>query len=255
MTDTTAPLLVPEPLSRDGLEDFRISQPLEIQTLLGQMAEQNVMIALTTPNGASYTSTIWDVDRAKRVVRLGADLVDPQLDAVLGADEVMAVGYLEQVKIQFEVHSLMRVKGADGSRVLNCLFPLEIYRFQRRSNFRVRPLHTPPPVVRFRVGPAAEPVELRVIDVSVTGVALLMPDGAAQLDAGSQVVGADVELDADTYFTANLKVMHASPLRHDLPGLRLGCEMEGLSGLALRALQRFIDQTQKRRRAMAWTDV
>ena len=255
MTDTIVPLLVPEPLSLDGLDDFRISQPLEIQTLLGQMADQNIMIALTTPGGASYTTTIWEVDRARRVVRLGADLLDPQLDLVLGANEVMAVGYLEQVKIQFEVQSLMRVKGEDDSRVLNCLFPAEIYRFQRRSNFRVRPLHAPPPVVRFRVGPATDPVELRVIDVSVTGVALLMPDGEAQLDAGSHVIAVDVELDADTYFTANLRVMHVSPLKPDLPGLRLGCEMEGLSGPAVRSLQRFIDQTQKRRRSMAWSDV
>jgi c-di-GMP-binding flagellar brake protein YcgR len=149
----------------------------------------------------------------------------------------------------------MRVKGEDDSRVLNCLFPTAIYRFQRRSNFRVRPLHAPPPVVRFRVGPATEPVELRVIDVSVTGVALLMPEGETQLDAGSQVTAVDVELDADTSFTANLRVMHVSVLKNDLPGLRLGCEIEGLSGPALRSLQRFIDQTQKRRRSMAWSNV
>jgi c-di-GMP-binding flagellar brake protein YcgR len=254
MTDTTAPLLGPELLAPEGLEDFRISQPLEIQTLLSQMADQNIMIALTTPGGATYTTTVWEVDRTRQVVRMGADLIDRQLDQVLGSNEVMAVGYLEQVKIQFEVQSLMRVKGEGDTRVLNCLFPLEIYRFQRRSNFRVRPLHTPPPVVRFRVRPSTDPLELRVIDVSATGVALLMPEGAAAPRAGSQVVAVDVELDVDTYFVANLQVMHASPLRQDLPGVRLGCEFEGLTGPALRALQRFIDQTQKRRRAMAWTD-
>lgn len=255
MTDTTALPLVPERLTSEGLEDYRISQPLEIQTLLNQMADQNVLVALTTPGGASYTTTIWDVDRAKRVVRLGADLVDPQLERILSSNEVFAVGYLEQVKIQFEVQGLMRVKGEGSTQVLTCTFPQQLYRFQRRSNFRVRPLHTPPPVARFRVGPAADPIELRVIDVSVTGVALLMPEGAAKLGAGSEVVSVDIELDADTYFTTNLRVMHVSPLKNEQPGGRLGCEMDGLDGTALRSLQRFIDQTQKRRRAMAWTDV
>ena len=255
MTDTTALPLVPERLTSEGLEDYRIAQPLEIQTLLNQMADQNVLVALTTPGGASYTTTVWDVDRAKRVVRLGADLVDPQLERVLSSNEVFAVGYLEQVKIQFEVHGLMRVKGEGSTQVLTCTFPQQLYRFQRRSNFRVRPLHTPPPVARFRVGPAADPIELRVIDVSVTGVALLMPEGAAKLGAGSEVVSVDIELDADTYFTTNLRVMHVSPLKNEQPGGRLGCEMDGLDGTAMRSLQRFIDQTQKRRRSMAWTDI
>lgn len=254
MTDTTVTSLVPEALSAEGVEDFRVTQPLEIQTLLSQMANQNIMIALTASNGASYTTTLWEVDRARRVLRLGADLIDPRLDQVLGARDVMAVGYLEQVKIQFEVTGLMLINGGDN-RVLSCTFPLEIYRFQRRANFRVRPLHTPPPVVRFRSGPATDPVELRVIDVSVTGLALLMPEGAAQLGAGSQMVSVDIELDNDTYFVANLNVMHASPLRNEQPGLRLGCEMQGLTGPAVRALQRFIDQTQKRRRSMAWADL
>lgn len=252
MTDTS------QPQSSDpdsgGFDGFRVSQPLEIQTLLGQMAEQNVLISLTAPRGITYTTTIWEVDRQKRSLCLGVEPAGHHLDRVLGADELVAVGYLDQVKIQFDVDNLMQVHGANGDSVLTCLFPAELYRFQRRSNYRVRPLHNPPPVVRVRSRSSVTPLELRVVDVSVSGVALLLPQGLT-FDSGAQLVQVDIELDAETRFTADLNVMHVSPLKQNVPGGRMGCELAGLNGAALRALQRFIDQTQKRRRAMAWSDI
>ncbi|GAA4337182.1 hypothetical protein GCM10023144_32510 [Pigmentiphaga soli] len=236
------------------LNDFRISLPMEIRTLLGQMAEQNVLISLTAPRGITYTTTIWEVDRLKGTLCLGVEPSGRHLDRILAAEELLAVGYLDKVKIQFDVHDLMQVRDTDGQSVLTCRLPRELYRFQRRSHFRVRPLPTPAPVVRLRPYPESPAVELRIIDVSVSGVALLM-SGRVPLSTGMQVAGADVELDADTRFVANLEVMNVSPLRQDVSSSRVGCEMSGLSAPALRALQRFINQTQKRRRAMAWADL
>ena len=43
-------------------------------------------------------------------------------------------------------------------------------------------------------------------------------------------------------------VQHVTSLNPDAHGVRLGCEMVNASGAALRSLQRYIDQTQKRRK-------
>jgi c-di-GMP-binding flagellar brake protein YcgR len=245
--------LEPQTFVPQGTQDFRISQPQEIFTLLQQMAEQNILLGLTAACGVTYTTTIWEVDRVRRLLCLGAE-PDRRLERIVQADDALAAGYLDRVKIQFDAHHLMQVRADDGGSVLTCRFPHELYRFQRRSNFRVRPLHNPPPVARFRSGAKAERVELRVIDISVTGVALLVPAGLLSIAGGDRLVEVDVELDIDTRFTVTLNVMHVSPLKQSVPGGRMGCEMEGLSGIALRSLQRFIDHTQKRRRAMAWSD-
>jgi hypothetical protein len=60
-----------------------------------------------------------------------------------------------------------------------------------------------------------------------------------------------VQLDADTDFRASLMVHHVSSVQSQAKGVRLGCELHNLSVDAQRALQRYIDQTQKRRRMMA----
>jgi len=60
-----------------------------------------------------------------------------------------------------------------------------------------------------------------------------------------------LDLDNDTRITVNLRVHHVSELNQQSHGLRLGCEMVNLGGEGTRALQRYIDGTQKRRRMLA----
>ena len=55
-----------------------------------------------------------------------------------------------------------------------------------------------------------------------------------------------LELDADTRFHADLRLQHITSMAPETRGVRLGCEFVATGGDALRALQRFIDQTQKR---------
>jgi c-di-GMP-binding flagellar brake protein YcgR len=56
----------------------------------------------------------------------------------------------------------------------------------------------------------------------------------------------EIELDADTRFHVDLRLQHVTSLNGDGNGVRLGCEFVRVDPAAQRALQRFIDQTQKR---------
>ena len=241
-----------EPEARASLDDFRISEPFEILTLLRQMADLRVLVSIATPGGASYTTCVWEVDRAKGVVRFSADRHDPQLERVLDADDAVAVSYLDSIKIQFDIDGLVHVHAGGGISALNCSFPREMFRFQRRNSYRVRPLMTTPPQARF-AHPAAPEVqlELRVIDVSIGGIALFLPSDVQGLEPGCTISEAVIDLDAETQLKALLRVAHVTAMNEQALGVRVGCEMENMSGEALRLLQRFIDQTQKRRRMMA----
>jgi hypothetical protein len=57
-----------------------------------------------------------------------------------------------------------------------------------------------------------------------------------------------IDLDADTRFHVNLRLQHVTSLNAEASGVRLGCEFVRADAGALRALQRFIDLTQKRGR-------
>jgi flagellar brake protein len=56
---------------------------------------------------------------------------------------------------------------------------------------------------------------------------------------------------ADTKLDVNLRLQHVTSLNAEARSVRLGLEFVRPGGDALRALQRFIDLTQKRRKLMA----
>ena len=58
-------------------------------------------------------------------------------------------------------------------------------------------------------------------------------------------------LDADTQIDAGLMLHHVTSTGAENGSVRLGCEIVGMNPTAQRALQVYIDQTQKRRRMMS----
>lgn len=233
----------------DALAAFRVDNPIEAAQLLRQLSEASVPVNLAASDGTSYTTTLWSFDRARGSVSFSADEQHTQLDRLIDADEVVAVAYLDAVKLQFDVEDLVLVRGP-RSCALQAAFPQRLYRFQRREAYRVRTLDAGSPTARLR-HPAIPDMQLglRVLDVSIGGCALMLPADTPPLQPGIRIDGVQVELDADTHFRAGLLIHHLSLLGSGSQ-LRLGCEWQGMDGLALRALQRYIDNTQKRRRLL-----
>lgn len=233
-----------------GLSEFTITSTAEIVGLLKDCAHGDVVLNLSSPHGAHYSTTVWSVDAARGQLTLTAEPNDVQLQNLLEDGEVVAVGYLEAVKLQFDVHDLMLVRGI-GSCVLTARLPRTMYRFQRRSSFRVKPMGNTSPVAGLR-HPAMPDMRLvlRVLDVSISGVALFLPEDLPPIEPGTTIGLAHIELDGDTRFGASLLVHHVTLLNHEAKGGRLGCEFVKLDTGGERALQRYIDQTQKRRRLL-----
>ena len=233
------------------LSQFRVGSPAEIVALLRQLADGNVRVHLSTPEGAGYSTTVWALDPARGLLCLSADAHDHKLQALLESEEVVAVGYLDSVKLQFDLHDLVLVHSGRDS-ALNARFPRVLYRFQRRASFRVRPLSNMRPTATLR-HPALPDMQLalRVIDVSIGGVALFLPDDVPAIEPGVKIAQALVELDDDTRLQVGLLVHHVTLLHHESRGVRLGCEMLRLAGEGERLLQRYIDHTQKRRRQLS----
>jgi c-di-GMP-binding flagellar brake protein YcgR len=241
----------------DPWGDFRVTQPPERLALLRALRDGNVPVALNTPHGASLTVMLWTVDADQARLNFSVEAGSPQLDELLQADEVVAVAYLESVKLQFDLQGLTLVRGAKSS-ALQCGLPREIYRFQRRNAYRVRPRGNHGPVAVFR-HPALPDMRLslRVVDVSIGGCALWLPPNVPALQAGTRVADVHLELDNDTRFVATVNLQHVSVQGHGERaaagehGARLGCEWQALSPAAERVLQRWIDHTQRRRHLLA----
>ena len=233
-----------------ALDGFRECDPVMVQALLKTLMDRNVPLHLNTPEGVSYTTTIWALEAGKRLAFTGK-VLDPAVHRLVESDEVTAVGYLDRVKLQFDLHGVVLVHGGTHS-VLQAFVPREVFRFQRRSGFRVRTLERSSPTAFLR-HPSIPEMELalRVLDVSIGGCAVFVPDDVPPLWPGTEVGGVHVELDGQTTFTTGLTLRHVTCIQPNARGARLGCEWLRLENSAERLLQRYIDQTQKRRRLLS----
>lgn len=78
-----------------------------------------------------------------------------------------------------------------------------------------------------------------------------MPAGGPALPTGHVTTGLVLELDRISALKVSLLPHHLSPVSGDLHGLQqLGCAFVDLDATATRALQVYVDQTQKRRRLL-----
>ena len=233
-----------------GLDEFRITAPREIASMLRQLCDGCVQVNLNASDGSVVCATVWAMDADRASLGFNVDPSDPALQGMLECQEVVVVAYLESVKLQFDIHDLVLVHSTRAT-VLNCAYPRELFRVQRRNAYRVRPLIRHSPVARVRHTDIADmQLALRVLDVSIGGCALFLPDDVPPMQVGAVMNQVAIELDVDTRFYVNLRLQHVTSLNNDAKGVRLGCEFVRADPSMLRSLQRFIDQTQKRARLL-----
>ena len=241
---------MPAPTPEAAPEELRVSAAAEIAAYLAQLQRENAGVQLSGPHGQNLSSRIVALDAAADVIGLeiGTD-PDGISQALVAEGEITAVAYIGAIKLQFELEAPVLVSGEQGA-VLRSTLPTRLYRFQRRQSFRVQPAGSAYPRVIIPGG--AQPGRaLRVLDISIGGLALALPPDFSPLPPGQVADGLVLELDRITALRITLLPHHASPVAGDSGGmLQLGCAFVDLDATAGRALQVYVDQTQKRRRLL-----
>lgn len=235
-------------LTGNAIDEFRVGHPAELLSLLRRLVDGQVLVQLSGPGGAAYTTVLWALDAQQRRIGFDADPRHPQLQALVDGGEVTAVAYLDAIKLQFDLPSLMLVHG-HGASTLQATLPAVLYRFQRREYFRVKARAGAVARLRHPALPDQQ-LALRLLDVSIGGCALAVPGGVPPMVVGSRVPGVRVEFDADTHFEVTLAVQHLGSAPAGCVA-RMGCAFVDLGGAAERVLQRYIDLTQRRSRLLS----
>lgn len=227
------------------LDDFRVEAAVEIAAYLQQLLQQRLALTLNTPQGHSLGTPLVEVD--SETGQIAFDLPCDAAAALQASGEVLAIAYLDNIRLEFELQNLLLVHRSDGSCSLRAALPSRLYRFQRRQSYRVAALGSgyPRALLRHPMWPEMQ-LQLRLLDVSMGGLALLLPADVPEIAVGLRLAAVQVELDRDSHFEATLQLQHLS-LQAD-GSRRLGCAFGALPGGAERTLQRYIDLTQKRQR-------
>ena len=239
-----------------GHDDYRVRDAAERLALLVDLRDRATPVLLHAPDGHALRTTLWVVDGATSRLAFAlspGELAAPYLTPLLQAEEVTAVAHPGAVKLQFDLSGLVLVRG-HASAVLQAALPDEMLRIQRRESFRVcPPVAAPVAYLRHPSIPEMS-LALRVLDLSLGGCALRLPDDVPTLGPGTRINGVTIELDLNTRLRANLLLQHFTHLGHGgahgqgLGGARVGCEWQLLRPDDERTLHRWIDQAQVRRR-------
>ncbi|MBL0088339.1 MAG: flagellar brake protein [Ideonella sp.] len=245
----------PAVLDAHGASDpnaaFRVHDPREVLALMRQLNDTSTPIQVSSPSGAGLDTVLWSVDGHTARISLRAESNDSRLPTLIAGDEATAVAYLDAVKLQFDLEELVLVRSV-SSCALQARLPATVLRLQRRQAYRVRTLERAAPQALFRHPALPEmQLSLRVLDLSIGGCSLLLPDDVPPLEVGGVLHGVRMELDPVTRLAATLKLQHVTSIQPQSHGARLGCELQGMTPEAERTLQRYIDQTQKRRRLLS----
>jgi c-di-GMP-binding flagellar brake protein YcgR len=229
--------------------DYRIDDPLQVLHWLRRLHADGVPLSVVSPGGEAVTLRIAAIDGGHGQIGLGTDAAEATLQRLVQADEALAVGYVDQVKLQFELEPLLLVH-AGGRCALRARLPRTIWRFQRRGSYRLALPGRRPPQALFRHPSIPDmQVALRIVDLSAGGCALALPRHLPELQTGTRLHGVRIELDAGTAFDLTLRLQHVAAPDGDADA-RLGCAFADLQAGAQRALQRFIDRTQQQRRVL-----
>ena len=125
------------PLVEVPLDDFRIASPRRIDEVLNELCIRGETVALHVV-GAVYTTTLARVDKDLGRLEFRVQVADSNLLALLTSDETVAVALLDNIKLQFSLRDPSPVRGG-GSDFVGFQLPCDIFRFQRRDAYRVRP--------------------------------------------------------------------------------------------------------------------
>ena len=254
MAQDTRPVELEPSDGPEAWAEFRVTTLQERLRLMRELRDHDVPVVLNAPDGAALPTTLWAVEGEAQRLNFNAHTAPQQLARLVDANEAVAVAYLDNIKLQFDLQGFVLVHGAHAS-ALHCPMPREVYRFQRRNAFRVRGAGRLGPVVRFRhPGMPDMALTLRMLDLSIGGCAIWLPADVPPLQTGTRLGELQVELDADNRFAAPAVLQHLTDFAHSehtSRGARIGCEWQSLSGHAQRVLQRWIDHAQQRGRRLS----
>jgi flagellar brake protein len=226
-----------------GLEEYRVSNPKEIGTILKQLMLRKDFVVITPTTHQTIVSSILEVDIRESLFLYDLN-ANPELNEVLlkssknyfsatqnGASIAFMCGTPEQGEF-------------DGSPVFHSPFPQVLYRRQRREFFRVDAPVVDPYLCTVEMPDQGE-VVFEIADLSVTGVGLRSKEEwltVANIPSGTIMTGAMLDFREQGKLILDLEI---ASMRNKRPGgkplYHIGCRLPNLPGAKEAQLQRVIN--------------
>lgn len=242
---------------------WRVSRPDDEGTLhaavLRELCDRALVLHVGGAGTRGVTATLQFVDLMQQQLVLASPDDGIAIARALQAHPPWAAGLLHGLRVQFMLAAPCAVREGTGRGpagraagepraecfLIQARWPREIYRTSRRLAPRLVPGAARPPlrapVVRFCGGHhLVSTRNLRVLDISELGCAVLLPAGMVPPAPGSSLPRVELELDETRVIVADARVQHVAA--HGRQAHRIGCRWENMSDASQRALRRWLAQ-------------
>jgi c-di-GMP-binding flagellar brake protein YcgR len=232
----------PEPDSPD-LERYMVYSRAEIVGMLRNLRDACVLVTAYFDADPGFgVTTLLGVDDASGTLVFDNLSVEVSQRRLLASPKVTFVGFVDAIKVQFSGHGARAIK-YEGKPAFAVPLPDHALRLQRRDAFRVRPPLSKPATCRVPLATEAGHFEgLRVLDISIGGLAVLTYPEQFDLSAGMTIEGCQLDLPGVGGTSVNLRVRHIDPLPRDEKARRCGCEFVNMAPATQLMLARYVNQ-------------
>jgi c-di-GMP-binding flagellar brake protein YcgR len=233
------------------LERYWLYSKFEIDALITRLCDERVQMTVYWGSDGEFAVTqLMKVDAVRNEVHFDLPNQPEQQSHLLDAAELVCVAFIEAIKVQFTIAAPRR-SSSGGFPTFLAGLPDRLLRLQRREYYRVR---TPEGVSASCLvpysGDNAQYESLRVLDVSVGGLAMLAYPRHFDPSVVHVIDRCYLDLPGVGTVPVSLRVAHVETCA-DGQSRRCGCEFVDLSPQARMMLQRYvhkIDVEQRGRR-------
>lgn len=236
-----------ELLQSDDHRRYVLDSPAEIARYLSQLRDRGTFLSLHAGGQALARPAVLLATGDDEII---LDCEPAAIDQLAGRADAAVSTSLDQVRIQFDAARPRRIM-RDGSPALAADLPQSMLRLQRRSFFRLTTPRQPALLCQLALDRERNYwVETQILDISVGGLAIVAPPLEHPFQVNMLFPSCQLAL-PDGKIDAALRVRNLFQVT--MPGsgrvLRAGCQFEALSGPMGNALQRYILNIERSRRA------
>jgi c-di-GMP-binding flagellar brake protein YcgR len=236
----------------EDYSQYLLHSRAEIRAVLRSIVQKGALTTVHFDEGRYFflTSLIgFSPDNEQIVLDVGSN--EEMNERALRADKLIFTAIVDKVKIQFRLDGLRRVS-YEGRPAFAGAVPDQLLRLQRREFFRLSTPVANPIRLNVALAPGGKAVNIPLLDISGGGVGLMVPpDLAGLLEKGQILKDCRIALPGEGLLDVDLCVRNMFEVtnRGGSRYLRVGCEFADLSPAQLTAVQRFIINTERERKA------
>lgn len=230
-------------------ERYSVRNPRQIQLLLRALIDQRAIVsAHPEGNEHAFPTAILELDGDSLLLD-GSPLAAVNRQAG-NAAWLLCFAQVDRVTVRFRLPQVHCIDD-QGRSAFRTTVPEEIHHLQRRDFYRLETPVTDSPLCTLRLEDAGDPATVRVVDISASGIALLLPGDTPPLPLQKSCRGSELRLPDGPSIPLTLVVCNQrlQKLANGTEQRRVGLRFEDLPRGADALIQRYIFRIDRERKA------